>query len=274
MDFSASFPPNWFKSQSHPDDIALQEKIKRSCTMPGHIAIIMDGNGRWARENDKSRIEGHMTGVDSVRDIVEACAQLDIAYLTLFTFSTENWKRPEKEVSALMQLLIKVLQKEAKKLHENNIRLNVIGNRARLPEKVQQTLLDTIDLTKENTGLCVNVALSYSGKWDIVQACRAIAEKVADGALSPDDITETTIDSCLSTCGIPDPELLIRTSGELRISNFLLWQSAYSEIFFTKTYWPEFRRHNLYEAIQDFSRRERRFGLTSEQLKKKQLRQQ
>ncbi len=267
MDFSTSLTPHWFKSTSNSEDTVLQQDLQQHCQLPRHIAIIMDGNGRWARENGKSRIEGHRTGVDSVRDIVEACAQLRISYLTLFTFSTENWKRPEKEISALMQLLIMVLQKEAKKLHENNIRLHVIGNIDRLPGKVRQTLDDTIRLTAENTGLTLTIALSYSGKWDILQACRKIAEKTGSGEIDPEEIDEQLIESYLSTRDIPDPELLIRTSGELRISNFLLWQSAYSEIFFTRTYWPEFRRQQLYEAIRDFSARERRFGLTSEQLK-------
>ncbi len=274
MDLSASFPSSWFKTASDPTDKALREELTRQCSIPRHIAIIMDGNGRWARENGKSRIEGHITGVDSVRDIVEICAELDVSYLTLFTFSTENWKRPEKEVSALMQLLIKVLRKEARKLHENNIRLNVIGNTSRLPEKVRDILSDTIGLTKVNTGLTVTIALSYSGKWDIVEACRSIAQDVAAGRISPADIDETMFDKRLSTSGLPDPELLVRTGGESRISNFLLWQSAYSEIFFTKTYWPEFRRSHLYEAIRDFSTRERRFGLTSEQLREHKDRQQ
>ncbi|ACF45458.1 MAG: isoprenyl transferase [Prosthecochloris sp.] len=267
MDFSTSLTPHWFKTTSNSEDSVAQQDLKLHCQLPRHIAVIMDGNGRWAKENGKSRIEGHIAGVESVRDIVEACAQLQIAYLTLFTFSTENWKRPEKEISALMQLLIKVLRKEAIKLHENNIRLHVIGNIERLPEKVQQTLNETIALTAKNTGLTLSIALSYSGKWDILQACRKIAEEAAAGALDPKKINEQLIESYLSTRAIPDPELLIRTSGELRISNFLLWQSAYSEIFFTRTYWPEFRRKQLYEAIRDFSARERRFGLTSEQLK-------
>ena len=207
--------------------------------------------------------------MDAVRDVVEACAQLGIQYLTLFTFSTENWKRPEKEISSLMQLLIKVLQKEARELCRNNVQLHVIGNISQLPENVRKTLNETIELTKNNTGLALSIALSYSGKWDILQACRTICREIAGGRLSLDEIDEHLIESCLSTREMPDPELLIRTSGEFRISNFLLWRRAYSEIYFTNTYWLDFRRSQLYDAIRDFQKRERRFGLTSEQLKDK-----
>lgn len=271
MDFSPAFTSRWFKSPIDPQDEKTRQELKLECEIPSHIAIIMDGNGRWARQRGKTRIEGHVAGVDAVRDVVEACAQLGLGYLTLFTFSTENWKRPEKEISALMQLLIRVLRKEAQELHSNNVRLNVIGNLEQLPAKVSGTLLRTMELTKDNTGLVLSIALSYSGKWDILQACRKMAEEIAGGRLSVGDINEELLESKLSTRGIPDPELLIRTSGEFRISNFLLWQSAYSEIYFTNTYWPDFRRGQLYDAIRDFQQRERRFGLTSEQLQDKNL---
>jgi undecaprenyl diphosphate synthase len=259
--------PHWFKSNINPDDTRIQNELKSSCEMPRHVAIIMDGNGRWARLKGKSRIEGHIAGVESVRDVVEASAQLGIEYLTLFTFSIENWKRPEREVSALMQLLIKVLRKETRQLHDNNIRLNVIGNHQLLPDRVKDTLRETMELTKNNNSLVLSIALSYSGKWDIVQACRHIAHEVQAGRIDPKQVNEQLIESFMSTSVIPDPELLIRTSGEFRISNFMLWQSAYSEIYFTNTYWPDFRRAQLYDAIRDFQSRERRFGQTSEQLK-------
>ena len=270
MDFSAAFTSRWFKSPIDPQDEKNRDDLKASCELPEHIAIIMDGNGRWARQKGKTRIEGHVAGVDAVRDVVEASAQLGIRYLTLFTFSTENWKRPEKEISSLMQLLIKVLQKEARELYKNNIRLHVIGDTSQLPEKVRETLRETIELTKENTGLTLCIALSYSGKWDILQACRKIGREIENGKLTPGEIDEQLVESFLSTRGMPEPGLLIRTSGEFRISNFLLWQSAYSEIYFSNTYWPDFRRNQLYDAIRDFQKRERRFGLTSEQLKDKE----
>lgn len=267
MDLSSSHSSKWFNSKSKREDLTLQHALKERCKLPQHIAVIMDGNGRWAQKHGKSRIEGHIAGVDAVQDIVECCVQLGIPYLTLFTFSTENWKRPEKEVTALMRLLIKVLQREARKINDNNIRLLVIGNADQLPPKVAQTVRETVETTKNNTGLTLVLALSYSGKWDIVQACHRIAEDVSKGNLEPEAVTEELMETYLATSSIPDPELLIRTSGEYRISNFLLWQSAYSEIFFTDVYWPDFRRARLYEAIEDFNRRERRFGLTSDQLK-------
>lgn len=258
--------PQWFKSKINPDDVLIQDELKSSCELPRHIGIIMDGNGRWARLKGKSRIEGHIAGVESVRDIVEACSQLGVAYLTLFTFSIENWKRPENEISALMRLLIRVLRKETRQLHDNNIRLNVIGNMNLVPPEVRATLDETMELTKNNSRLMLNIALSYSGKWDIIQACQTIAEQAKRGNIDPKQITEELFDSLLSTSALPDPELLIRTSGEFRISNFMLWQSAYSEIYFTNTYWPDFRRTQLYEAVREFQSRERRFGQTSEQL--------
>ncbi|NTU93751.1 MAG: isoprenyl transferase [Chlorobiaceae bacterium] len=266
--------PHWFKSKVNPDDIQIQNDLKSTCELPRHVGIIMDGNGRWARQKGKSRVEGHVAGVESVRDIVEASSQLGIGFLTLFTFSIENWKRPENEISALMRLLIKVLKKETKQLHDNNIRLNVIGDLNMVSGEVRSTLANTMELTKNNSAMTLSIALSYSGKWDITQACRSIARKVQQGLIDPAAVDESMIESHLSTASIPDPELLIRTSGEFRISNFMLWQSAYSEIYFTNAYWPDFRRAQLYEAIREFQNRERRFGQTSEQLNTKSFTRQ
>jgi undecaprenyl diphosphate synthase len=271
MNRSSTFNPNWFSSDNTVADKEIQAEIQSSCTLPLHIGIIMDGNGRWARSKGKTRIEGHIAGVDSVRDIVEVCSELGVKYLTLFTFSTENWKRPKNEVSALMQLLVKVIGRETRKLHENNVRLNVIGDKDMLPDKVRSTLQKTMDLTKDNNKLILNIALSYSGQWDIVQACKAIALDVQRGRVNPEYIDEQLFSSYLSTASMPDPELLIRTSGEFRISNFMLWQSAYSEIYFSNTYWPDFRRSQLYDAIREFQSRERRFGQTSEQIQNKNI---
>ena len=265
-DFSSALKTRWLSATPDTEDREVQSALQSSCDLPNHIAIIMDGNGRWARLKGKTRIDGHVAGVESVRDIVEACAQLGIKYLTLFTFSTENWKRPEKEVSALMQLLVTVIGRESRKLHDSNIRLNMIGEMRLLPKKVRFALENTMELTKNNNKLVLNIALSYSGQWDITQACKAIACDVKAGLLKPDAVTEQTVASYLATASLPDPELLIRTSGEFRISNFMLWQSAYSEIYFTNTYWPDFRRSQLYDALRDFQSRERRFGQTSEQI--------
>ncbi|MEI8033050.1 MAG: isoprenyl transferase [Chlorobiaceae bacterium] len=266
IDRASSFKPHWFSPDTDNADRRIQEELKASCQLPSHIAVIMDGNGRWARLKGKTRVEGHIAGVDSVRDIVEACCQLGINYLTLFTFSTENWKRPEKEVTALMHILVRVIGRETRQLHDNNIRLNVIGDMKMLPEKVRQVLIDTMELTKNNSQLMLNLAISYSGKWELVQACRDLAFDVKAGLVEAADIDEKLFASYLTTASIPDPELLIRTSGEFRISNFMLWQSAYSEIYFTNAYWPDFRRSQLYDAILEFQSRERRFGQTSEQL--------
>jgi undecaprenyl diphosphate synthase len=271
MDVSSTPKTTWFSNKSKPEDNNIQEELKATCQIPRHIAVIMDGNGRWARLRGKTRIEGHIAGVESVRDIVESCSQLGIDYLTLFTFSTENWKRPEQEISALMQLLIKVLGRETRKLHDNNIRLNVIGEMKILPEKVQTLLIKAMELTKNNNKLMLNIALSYSGQWDLTQACRAIALDVEAGRIKAKSIDEQLLASYLSTGSIPDPDLLIRTSGEFRISNFMLWQCAYSEIYVTNTYWPDFHRTQLYDAIREFQNRERRFGQTSEQIEKKNI---
>jgi len=226
----------------------------------------MDGNGRWAKKRNLPRIAGHREGVETVRDIVEACGELGVEYLTLYTFSTENWKRPKDEVSLLMRLLMKSLRDETDKLREKNVRVRTIGDIASLPQKVQDELLDATEKTKQNTGLQLLLALSYSGRWDITCAARHIADDALNHKLKVSEITEELITQNLSTKEIPDPDLLIRTSGELRISNFLLWQLAYSEFFISDVYWPEFRRRDLYDAIRSYQERERRFGMVSEQI--------
>jgi undecaprenyl diphosphate synthase len=250
------------------EDREIQQNLMKSGNIPQHIAIIMDGNGRWAQERGMSRISGHRKGVESVRDIVEACGQLNIKYLTLYAFSTENWKRPQDEVSMLMRLLVKALKDETDALHENNVRLITIGDMTKLPREVQRELADAIEKTKKNTGLTLNLALSYSGRWDILRAVKKVSLEVRSGKVSPEDIDESYFSSHMSTGGIPDPDLLIRTSGELRISNFLLWQLAYTEMYISSCFWPAFRRNNLYEAVTAYQKRERRFGLVSEQLPK------
>ncbi len=248
------------------DDRTVQEELKRSGHIPTHIAVIMDGNGRWAKQRGLPRIAGHSEGVESVRDTVEACGQLGVKYLTLYAFSTENWKRPKDEVSMLMRLLMRALRDETDKLHMNNVRVHTIGETQSLPREVQDELYDAIEKTKQNTGLNLFLALSYSGRWDLVGAVRRIAEDAKQGNVNPEQICEKFIEQYLSTKGVPDPDLLIRTSGELRISNFLLWQLAYSEIYISQCYWPQFRREELYEAIRNYQSRERRFGMVSEQL--------
>jgi undecaprenyl diphosphate synthase len=247
-------------------DKKFQERLQKRGAIPNHIAVIMDGNGRWAKKKGLPRVAGHHEGVNSVRDIVEACGQTGIKYLTLYTFSTENWNRPKDEVSILMRLLLSSLHDECDNLHKNNVRLKTIGDFSALPHDVQDEFLDSIELTKHNTGLTLVLALSYSGRWDISYAVKKIADEVKEGKLTPEMITDDIISKHLSTKGIPDPDLLIRTSGELRISNFLLWQLAYSEMYVTDILWPDFRRKELYDAIESFQNRERRFGLVSEQL--------
>jgi len=234
--------------------------------LPRHIAIIMDGNGRWAKQHGKLRTFGHRHGVTSVRETVEAAAELGIQYLTLYAFSTENWNRPQTEVNTLMQLLVTTIGKEVKTLTENNIRLSIIGDIDSLPARVSRNLKQAIDATAGNTRMTLVLALSYSSRWEITNAVKQIAKKVKEGTLNADAITEQVIEQHLCTAGFADPELLIRTSGEHRISNYLLWQIAYAELYFTPTLWPDFRREHLYEAIVDFQKRERRFGLVSEQL--------
>lgn len=236
--------------------------------LPKHIAVIMDGNGRWAKKRGGLRIFGHQSAITAVRETVEAAAELGVNYLTLYAFSTENWSRPAMEVSALMQLLVSTIRKETATLNKNNIRLQTIGNTDSLPAACQRELLEAIDITKDNTRMTLVLALSYSGRWDITQAMQRIAKDVGHGSIAPEAISEATIAQYLSTAGMPDPELLIRTSGEQRISNFLLWQLAYTELYITELLWPDFRKEHLYEAIIAYQRRERRFGKTSEQLTK------
>ncbi len=234
--------------------------------LPRHIAIIMDGNGRWARKKGAMRIFGHRNAVQSVREVTEACAELGISYLTLYAFSTENWGRPKEEVDGLMELLVHTLRQEINTLLENQIKLITIGDIAQLPPQCQENIQWAIDKTKHNKGVTLILALSYSGRWEMTQAVKAIARDVKSGKINPAYITEETIERYLATAGIPDPELLIRTSGEMRVSNFLLWQIAYTELYITPTLWPDFRKENLYEAIWAYQQRERRFGKTSEQL--------
>ncbi|MBS1933086.1 MAG: isoprenyl transferase [Bacteroidetes bacterium] len=244
---------------------SLKAKIDTS-RLPRHIAIIMDGNGRWAKEKGQDRLYGHFHGVESVRDIVEGCAELGVGYLTLYAFSTENWDRPEDEVTGLMELLVDTIKKEVETLNKNNIRLHVIGDINMLPPYAQQELQEALEATNHNTGLNLIMALSYSSRWELVEAIKNIANDVKMGSLEPLSINQETVQNYLSTSNFPDPELMIRTSGEYRISNFLLYQLAYAELYFTNVRWPDFRKENLYEAILDFQARERRFGKTSEQL--------
>lgn len=250
------------RQETMPD---LLEKIDRN-RLPNHIAIIMDGNGRWAKEQGQDRLFGHYHGVESVRNIVEGCAELGIGYLTLYAFSTENWDRPEYEVVGLMELLVKTIRAEVESLHKNNIRLHVIGDLNMLPTYAQKELQEALDYTAQNTGLNLIMALSYSGRWELINAVKNIAWEVKKGTLDVEEIDHTTMQRFLCTSAFPDPELMIRTSGEYRISNFLLYQLAYAELYFTNVRWPDFRKANLYEAILDFQSRERRFGKTSEQV--------
>lgn len=244
---------------------ALLEKIDKSL-LPKHIAIIMDGNGRWAKEQGEDRLFGHYHGVESVRNIVEGCAELGVGYLTLYAFSTENWERPKDEVIGLMELLVSTIRKEVETLHKNNIKLHVIGDLGMLPDYARQELDEAMEATSGNTGLQLIMALSYSGRWELLHAVKQIATEVKEGRLQPDAIDQSVFRQHLCTNGFPDPELMIRTSGEFRISNFLLYQLAYSELYFTDVRWPDFRKENLYTAILDFQSRERRFGKTGDQL--------
>jgi undecaprenyl diphosphate synthase len=237
--------------------------------LPAHIAIIMDGNGRWAQRQGSRRIFGHKSAITAVRDTVEAAAEMGIGYLTLFAFSTENWGRPKAEVEALMRLLIATIRSETGTLQENSVRLHAIGNLADLPARTRRQLQEGIDATAANTRMTLTLALSYGGRADILQATQQLAVEVLAGHLHPEDITEERFQNCLSTRDLPDPELIIRTSGELRISNFLLWELAYAEFYCTPTLWPDFRRADLHQAIADFQHRERRFGKTSEQIQTK-----
>jgi undecaprenyl diphosphate synthase len=245
---------------------SLKDKINRG-KLPSHIAIIMDGNGRWARQRGNQRVFGHQHAVKAVRETVEAAAELGIKFLTLYAFSTENWNRPRSEVDALMSLLVKTLHEETKTLTKNNIILQAIGDLDDLPKQVKNNLKKCINITAGNSGLRLVLALSYSGRWEIHDAVVKLARKVKEGQLDPDDITAEYLADMLQTKDIPDPELLIRTSGEFRISNFLLWQIAYTELFFTDKLWPDFTKEDFYRAVLDYQSRERRFGLTSEQVK-------
>ncbi|WP_432713491.1 isoprenyl transferase [Pedobacter sp.] len=234
--------------------------------LPEHIAIIMDGNGRWAKNQGKFRVFGHENGVLSVKDIVEGCADIGIKYLTIYTFSTENWNRPIEEVNALMEIFISTINQETPRLTKNNIKLNAIGDLKSLPQKCIDDLKSAMDKTANNTRCTLTLALSYSAKWEITEAARKLAQQVIDQKIDVNDIKESDFSAQLTTHGMPDPELMIRTSGEHRISNFLLWQMAYTELYFTETLWPDFRQEDLFEAIVDYQKRERRFGKISEQL--------
>jgi undecaprenyl diphosphate synthase len=249
---------------------SLKEEIDLR-NLPRHIAIIMDGNGRWAKEQGHDRLYGHFHGVESVRSIVEGSAELGIEYLTLYAFSTENWERPEYEVVGLMELLVNTIQKELDDLHKNNIRLHVIGDLNMLPDYTRAELNNALERTAGNTGMNLIIALSYSGRWELLNAVKNIAHDVKVGKVNVEEIDQRTLQKYLCTSDFPDPELMIRTSGEYRISNFLLYQLAYAELYFTNVRWPDFRKENLYEALVDFQNRERRFGKTGEQVNKDSL---
>jgi undecaprenyl diphosphate synthase len=241
----------------------LTQMLEEGARLPSHIAIIMDGNGRWAQKRRLPRVAGHNEGVKSVRSVVEGCGNLGVKILTLYTFSKENWFRPRQEISALMKLLVSTLRKEIDELEANNVQLKAIGNLNDLPEPAYDEIIFGIERTRKNTGLILNLALSYSGRQEIVDAVKSIAHKVKAGLIHPDEISEQAVSSHLNTSDLPDPDLLIRTSGEARISNFLLWQSAYTEIYVTKVLWPDFRKQELYEALINYLNRERRFGRVS-----------
>ena len=245
--------------------MSYKEQIKQD-RIPRHIAIIMDGNGRWAKKQGLARMFGHKQGVETVHRITEAAAELGIDYLTLYAFSTENWNRPKEEVDALMSLLVDTIVKETPTLMKNNIVLQTIGDISRLPEATRKKFLECIEQTSKNTGLTLIIALSYSARWELIQAAKNIASGVEQGQLRLEEINEEVLSNHLTTANVPDPDLLIRTSGELRISNFLLWQLAYSEMYFTSCLWPEFTNEEFYHAIVDYQSRERRFGKTSEQI--------
>lgn len=243
----------------------LKESINKN-NIPKHVAIIMDGNGRWAKQHGEDRIFGHHEGVNSVREIVEACGEIGVKFLTLYAFSTENWNRPKEEVDALMELLVSTISMETPNLHKKGVKLDVIGDIQSLPVSCQKELQESIDLTAQNTTVTLILALSYSSKWEITDAVKKIARRIESGELKSGEITSRLIDENLNTKNFPDPELMIRTSGEHRISNFLLWQLAYAEFYFTDVLWPDFRKNEFYKAIISYQNRERRFGKTSEQI--------
>ncbi len=245
---------------------SLRKQILKQGDLPTHIAIIMDGNGRWAKARSLPRVAGHREGINSVREIVRICGEIGISYLTLYTFSSENWNRPKREVSAIMKLLLSTIKKEIKNLHKNNVRLSTIGNLEDLPSDSRQGMLDGIEMTKNNSGLNLNLALSYGSRQELLRAVRRIADKIQSGKMTQDQISEETISRELYTASVPDPDLLIRTGGEARISNFLLWQSAYTEFYMTDAFWPDFREKELLNSILDYQSRQRRFGQTGEQV--------
>ena len=248
--------------------MSYADQIDRT-RVPRHVAIIMDGNGRWAKEHGKERSEGHRAGIVPVRSVTEAAARIGVEYLTLYTFSTENWNRPTPEIEALMTLLVSAIESETPTLQKNDIRLQAIGDLSRMPGPVRERLDRCIQETARNSRLTLVLALSYSARWELLQAARTLAQETVRGTLLPENIDEKMFSSRLATAGIPDPDLLIRTGGELRISNFLLWQLAYAELYFTETFWPDFDAEAFYRALVDYQLRERRFGKTSEQIKNK-----
>jgi undecaprenyl diphosphate synthase len=257
----------WNSEQLSGDELLIRQALASTGRLPKHVAVIMDGNGRWAQERGKLRVEGHKEGMESVREAVKLSSLLGIKYLTLYAFSLENWKRPVREVRFLMGLLESYLKKEVDELHANNVRIATIGKTNALPKSVQKALARAIDHTAQNDGLTLTLALSYGGRWDIVRAMQMIALDVRRGKVSPEDLTEETVGRYLSTGDMPDPDLMIRTSGEMRLSNYLLWESAYTEIYVTSQLWPAFRREEYYKALLDYTQRERRFGQTSDQLR-------
>ena len=256
------------KKKSSASDEQIKVLLKKSGEIPKHIAIIMDGNGRWAKKRGLPRVAGHKRGVDTVKEIVEACAEIGVKFLTLYTFSTENWKRPKDEVSTLMRLLLNSLRNRVNELNDNDIRLTTIGNIDALPVAVRKQLEFDIERTKNNKKMVLNLALSYSGRWELLEAIKQISNSAVQGKIKSKDIDEKIVASFLTTKNIPDPDLVIRTSGEFRVSNFLLWQIAYSEFIITETLWPDFSKFDLYDAIKIFQKRERRFGKVSEQITK------
>ena len=256
------------KKKSSASDEQIEVLLKKSGEIPKHIAIIMDGNGRWAKKRGLPRVAGHKRGVDTVKEIVEACAEIGVKFLTLYTFSTENWKRPKDEVSTLMRLLLNSLRNRVNELNDNDIRLTTIGNIDALPVAVRKQLEFDIERTKNNKKMVLNLALSYSGRWELLEAIKQISNSAVQGKIKSKDIDEKIVSSFLTTRDIPDPDLVIRTSGEFRVSNFLLWQIAYSEFIITETLWPDFSKFDLYDAIKIFQKRERRFGKVSEQITK------
>lgn len=256
---------NW-TSELQEEEKILKEKFGEMDNFPKHIAIIMDGNGRWATSRSLPRAMGHKQGVEAIRDIVKAASKIGVKYLTLYAFSVENWKRPSMEVNVLMNLLEQYLRQEVDELHHNKVKLCAIGDLSSLPKVAQNLLADAYEKTKDNDGLHLNLALSYSSRWDILNAVKSIANDAKEGKLNPSEIDEAIFSKSLSTKDIPDPDLLIRTSGEMRLSNFLLWEMAYSEIFITDKFWPDFNSKDLYEAILNYLNRERRFGKTSAQV--------